>query len=214
MGGPAWNDDPDTPRLRTNLDSVAVEVFDHAQSGVRPDRDLPRRWHQRMLEGVEVPSDAYRGGYRGESHPDLRNYAVAVQGIPAVPPKDVSGQLTKLMTWLRNEIRALDRMNDVISRAEGDRKKRQLELDKEVVRVAAGLHGEWVRIHPFVNGNGRTARMWVLWVTSRYGLRPLLPLRPRPSAPYGDVARASLATGEHSTTTTYLLQLYSRTQHD
>ena len=28
-----------------------------------------------------------------------------------------------------------------------------------VVRLAAWAHGEWVRIHPFANGNGRTARL-------------------------------------------------------
>jgi hypothetical protein len=38
------------------------------------------------------------------------------------------------------------------------------------VALAARLHGEWVRIHPFANGNGRTARLWVAWCALRYGL--------------------------------------------
>ena len=51
-----------------------------------------------------------------------------------------------------------------------------------VLEVAALAHGEWVRIHPFANGNGRTARLWVNWVAVRYGLPFFLALKPPPTA--------------------------------
>ena len=54
-----------------------------------------------------------------------------------------------------------------------------------VIELAAWTHSEWVRIHPFSNGNGRTARMLTNAVLMRYGLPPVLRLRPRPSSPYG-----------------------------
>jgi Fic/DOC family protein len=53
----------------------------------------------------------------------------------------------------------------------GRRPTTALEL-RAVLLLAANLHGEWVRIHPFANGNGRIARLWVIWVAARYGLPP------------------------------------------
>jgi Fic family protein len=49
-----------------------------------------------------------------------------------------------------------------------------------VLALAATLHNEWVRIHPHVNGNGRIARCWANWILLRYGLPPVVRLRPRP----------------------------------
>lgn len=47
------------------------------------------------------------------------------------------------------------------------------------LRVAWWLHGEIVRIHPFVNGNGRTSRICVNSVAFRHGLRPIPVGNPR-----------------------------------
>ena len=51
-----------------------------------------------------------------------------------------------------------------------------------VLDVCGWVHAEWVRIHPFVNGNGRTARLWANYVAMRYRLPPFVRLRPRPEA--------------------------------
>ena len=57
------------------------------------------------------------------------------------------------------------------------------ELDADgvaaVTDLCAWAHSEWVRIHPFANGNGRTARMWANLLLMRYGLPPVVRLRPR-----------------------------------
>jgi hypothetical protein len=60
------------------------------------------------------------------------------------------------------------------------------------------LHGEWVRIHPFANGNGRTARLWANWAGLRYSLPPFVTIKPRPGNPYGMAAMASM-NGSHAT---------------
>ncbi len=69
-----------------------------------------------------------------------------------------------------------------------------------IVRLCAYAHGEWVRIHPFANGNGRTARVWANWLAVRYGLPPFVRVKPRP----GDVLFAGAAAlsmrGEHRAT--------------
>ena len=39
-----------------------------------------------------------------------------------------------------------------------------------VIDLCAWAHAEWIRIHPFANGNGRTARLWANFLAMRYGL--------------------------------------------
>ena len=56
---------------------------------------------------------------------------------------------------------------------------------RAIVALCAWTHAEWVRIHPFANGNGRTARIWANSIAMRYGLPPFLRLRPRPAGAYG-----------------------------
>jgi hypothetical protein len=70
------------------------------------------------------------------------------------------------------------------------------ELDADqlaaVIDLCAWVHAEWVRIHPFANGNGRTARLWANSLAVRYGLPPFIRLRPRPNAGYGDAGAKSM----------------------
>jgi hypothetical protein len=54
-----------------------------------------------------------------------------------------------------------------------------------VIDLSAWAHAEWVRMHPFANGNGRTARIWANAILMRYGLPPAIRLRPRPGGGYG-----------------------------
>jgi hypothetical protein len=78
----------------------------------------------------------------------------------------------------------------------------------EIIRICAWMHAEWVRIHPFANGNGRTARLWVNSIVLRYGLPPFLRLRPRPGGT--DYARASaqVMLGHWELTAAVFLRLY------
>ena len=52
------------------------------------------------------------------------------------------------------------------------------EFADALATVAAYTHGEFVRIHPFRNGNGRTARLCVNYFARRFGLLPLTYERP------------------------------------
>ncbi len=67
-----------------------------------------------------------------------RNQNVIISGAQHTPPKFllVSDQMKDLMWWYKNEAQNL-----------------------HPVEVAAHLHGIFVGIHPFVDGNGRTARL-------------------------------------------------------
>ena len=56
-------------------------------------------------------------------------------------------------------------------------------LYPEVVRTAAWAHGEWVRIHPFADHNGSTARLMAINIGLLYGVHFKLPGKPRSAMP-------------------------------
>ena len=82
-----------------------------------------------------------------------------------------------------------------------------------VASVAAELHGEWIRIHPFANGNGRTARIWANVIALRYGLPAFVSIKPRPGdVAYARAARTSMGrppgfTGAHDETIALFVHL-------
>jgi hypothetical protein len=71
-----------------------------------------------------------------------------------------------------------------------------IELDVDglaaVIDLAAWAPAEWLRIHPFANGNGRTARLWANCLFMRYGLPPVVRLRPRPDGSYESAGAAAM----------------------
>ena len=75
-----------------------------------------------------------------------------------------------------------------------------------IVDLCAWVHAEWVRIHPFANGNGRTARLWANCLVMRYGLPPFIRLRPRPNSGYA-AAGASAMQGDWKQTATVFRRL-------
>jgi Fic/DOC family len=62
---------------------------------------------------------------------------------------------------------------------------------RAVAEAAAWAHCDWVRVHPFGNGNGRTSRLIGNAVLVRYGLLPVFRLRPRPEGDYECAAAAA-----------------------
>ncbi len=75
-----------------------------------------------------------------------------------------------------------------------------------VLTLCAVLHGEWIRIHPFANGNGRTARLWANWAALRYELPPFVTIKPRPGQPHAAAAMASMR-GDHQMMTAVFDQM-------
>ncbi len=68
---------------------------------------------------------------------------------------------------------------------------------RSVLTLCAYAHGEWIRIHPFANGNGRTARLWANWCALRYGMPPFVRLKPRPKGSLYATASALSMRGDH-----------------
>jgi Fic/DOC family len=208
VSGPNWSDDDpvDSHRILTNVAQALVDAAQMAATRMTPTVDDLRRWHTMVFAGCTVPSPSYVGGFRGDAHVDLVDYEVGIgptmpDGWPecmGVWARFVDGQMRTIATQLTNALGLLDGVIPV------DEHPTTVDDLKEVVSVVAIAHGELVRIHPFVNGNGRVARLLTAHISLRYGLPAFVRLKPRP----GDVAYARAAKrsmgrppafiGEHS----------------
>ena len=143
----------------------------------------------------------YAGHYRGEAFPCLRYHHVAVDGRPIgflphkVPPAMSFGAVN-----IRDGIRAVDATHQDAA---------VLPRDKALaaVRLACHTFVFVLRVHPYVNGNGHTARFIVWAILSRYGYwLTAWPIEPRPpDPPYMDLVRA-YRNGDHAPLETFILR--------
>lgn len=135
------------------------------------------------MVGLRVPDAAYVGAFRGEA--GLEDVEVVVGGAYGVPAANVAAELAAFESTLMAIVEQLD-----------DRYPDADALDPDgleaVIDLAAWAHAEWVRIHPFTNGNGRTARFWANVILMRYGIEPVVRIRPRPSHGYGAAGAAAM----------------------
>jgi Fic family protein len=104
------------------------------------------------------------------------------QGVRAA---EVSQELSSFEARLQKAIAELDRAIPV-------GKKLNSDQQDAVTVLCAWAHAEWVRIHPFANGNGRTARLWANFLAVRYGLPPFVGLRPRPDDGYEEAGAEAM----------------------
>jgi hypothetical protein len=168
-----------------------------------------RRWHRMLYRDCTVPSSSYLGNFRGDvKFPDLVDYEVGVGVIAS------DGYLERVGVWSSDVEFALSRFFRALSAGlaildealfPGVRPSTAPLVD-EVVTLCAVAHGEWVRIHPFVNGNGRTARLIANAIALRYELPAFVTLKPRPTGVlYARAAKSSMGrppdfVGDHTET--------------
>ena len=168
--------DADGPRLRANLEVVLEDISRWADQRDKVAVVTIRRWHRQALTGLDVPDPRFIGRFRGE--PGLEGEPVYVGSHAGTKAPLVVGEVNAFVKRLRA---VSGRLDEFLPSGE--------DLDRDgleaVIELAAWTHSEWVRIHPFCNGNGRTARMLANAILMRYGLPPALRLRPRPPSPYG-----------------------------
>ena len=135
------------------------------------------------MAGLEVPDTTHVGRFRGE--PGLENTRVWIDAKEGVAPAQVASELVSFEQRLQRVVAALDARYPVGT-----------DLDADglaaVIDLSAWAHAEWVRIHPFCNGNGRTARIWANFIFMRYGLPPVVRLRPRPDGGYGSAGAEAM----------------------
>lgn len=182
--------DADTPQLNDNLTRLLRRIREDARRRDSPTVEDARHWHAEAMQNLQVPDQKFVGAFRGEA--GLENIQVRMAGRYGVTAPEVPADFAHFEQVLQ---RAIGRLDEWIPR--------EAELDADqlsaIVEVCAWAHAEWVRIHPFANGNGRTARLWVNSIASRYGLPPFLRLRPRPAGSYG-IASERAMLGDRAAT--------------
>lgn len=208
MAGPNWSDDrpSDRSRIAQNVAAVVGDVAALAAARVAVTAAVVKRWHADLYAGCTVPSSAYIGRFRGETPADIVDYEVGVGGMmPDGYPDRVGVWAANVAGATDSFFRSLDQALSALDAAlpPGARPD-TVDVLEEVVSVVAVVHGEWVRIHPFVNGNGRTARFLATHISLRYGLPVFVALKPRPDdVAYVRASRSSMGRppdfdGDHS----------------
>jgi len=187
---PDW--DRNSPQLTANLRAAMAQVRRDAQRRVKPDLMLARDWHALTMQSLAVPRPAYVRNFRGET--GLERFEIVIDRQFGVPARSVRTALKQFERELQRQVARLDQAippNVPLTGA-------QLGA---IIELAAWVHAEWIRIHPFANGNGRTARIWANFLALRYGLPPFIRLRPRPNHGY-EAAGAKAMRGDWKPTAT------------
>ena len=179
------------PLIEANTVRVVRAIAAQADVRLPPTVAMAQQWHRELYEGIPRPFDYYAGEVRDSDarFPDLIDYEVSVGFAAGVPAKQVPAELGRFERAAQLGAQRLD-----ASIAAGTTAQ-QLDTTQlhGVLLYCANLHGLWVRIHPFANGNGRTARLWVIWASLRYGLPPFIRIKPRPDgSPYAAAAAAAM----------------------
>ncbi|MBW3599538.1 MAG: Fic family protein [Planctomycetes bacterium] len=71
----------------------------------------------------------------------------------------------------------------------------KLSKPERAIRLAlilAAFIGRFIRIHPFINGNGRLSRLIWCWGLLRFGVAAQCRVHPRSGSPYSDIMEASM----------------------
>ena len=115
---------------------------------------------------------------------------VQVGGHEGTAPSRVADELSRFEEGLKAAVHHLDEQIPPATLPDTE------SLDM-ILLLMSWVHGEWVRIHPFANGNGRIARLWANWVAMRYGVPPFVRLRPRPEGAVYVAAAAQAMDGNY-----------------
>jgi Fic/DOC family len=176
-----WDDDSE--QLRINLHRVLSGVREDSRQRLTPTVEAARKWQRDIMHRLTPPEPHYVGRFRGE--PGLEGCEVAIGSRRGVPSDRVEAELETFEAKLQGAVQALDELIEP---------NQDLTADEvaTVIDLCAWAHSEWVRIHPFANGNGRTARLWADAIAMRYGLPPFVRLRPRPDEGYGTASAAAM----------------------
>jgi fido (protein-threonine AMPylation protein) len=169
--------------LRQNLAGVLSEIVRTSQQRTLPTLEAARRWHVLIMQGLDVPDARWVGAFRGA--PGLETLQVRVGANYGTDSSKVAAELASFEAKVQALVRQLDLLVPAGREPDAD----QLAA---IIDLCAWVHAEWVRIHPFANGNGRTARLWANSLALRYGLPPFIRLRPKPNSPYGNAAAKAM----------------------
>jgi fido (protein-threonine AMPylation protein) len=200
----AWDNDrpADTQRLALNVKTVLRSIIAEAPERMAPSVAMAQQWHRELYLGIELPAPYFAGEVRDSDRrfPELFGYEVQVGehlGVSSIDVPDAPAAFENAFTG------AVEVVDEQIFEADVTGESAEL-----YVTLVAVTHGEWIRIHPFANGNGRTARLWTHWLAARYDLPPLVRVQPRPDDEIYGIAAGASMTGDHTLMRAWLLERF------
>ncbi|HYI41837.1 MAG TPA: Fic family protein [Allosphingosinicella sp.] len=179
---PDW--DESSPQLAANIVRVLGAARAHASERKEVSVALMRDWHGDIMAGLGMRHPGWAACFRGEGA--AKGIGVSIGSRDGAAPAKVAAELEAFEARLVQIVATLD---SAIGKDGADSEDEIGAL----IDSCAWAHGEWVRIHPFVNGSGRTARLWVNYLAMRYGLPRFARMRPRPGHAYAWAANAGMA---------------------
>lgn len=138
-----------------------------------------------------------RPGTRGEA--GLEHVQVHVDWVYGVAAPEVGAALRDFERRLQLVVSRLDEL--IAPEVEPG-----VDQANVIIDLCAWAHAEWLRVHPFANGHGRTARLWANSLAMRYGMPPFVKVRPRPGGDY-EIACGKAMQGDWEPTVTVLRQM-------
>ena len=164
------------------------------------------RWHRMIFLG-HAPLDYYAGNFR-QLNPQMPclNYRVGVRQqngtiIPGSHPSQVVAETLNLFAEVR------------LNLVQAELRWSELTPQDRAISVAFALSrlvGKFIRIHPFINGNGRTSRVLWGWGMRRFGLPFQFRITFHPEDPSYDNLMAAAMREDYDLLAVYMLQHISR----
>lgn len=146
------------------------------------DIEKVKQIHRRLCTTI-VPLAVYAGNFRGNEHRCL-NTGVHVDGVAGSLPAHVLRDMTRLISDLTQQI------NELNLRWPRATNQERAGLTSKVI---AWFIGSFIRIHPFINANGRTSRLLWRWILNYWGVPAQVGTHPRPNPPYDVIMKHSMA---------------------
>ncbi|RYZ15881.1 MAG: hypothetical protein EOO70_05795 [Myxococcaceae bacterium] len=179
MKCPAWEERGELAALQPVVEDI-----------VRSERLAPspltvttiETWHRRLFEGRVSPEE-YVGSVRQRDpqRPCLAQNVVAAGG-PGMHFDRVPTALAELCVQTTHHLERAAHWQMPVD-------KRALALTSLLARAMVSF----LRIHPFLDGNSRVARLWLHALTQRLGLGPLLVILPPTDPKFPELKRAAMA---------------------
>ena len=158
-----------------------------------------KEWHRKLFTKV-VPVPYYAGNFRGtdKAKPCL-DTPIYVANIPGAAAKDVEAEMKAFSEQLDKAIRNTD---EYVAKNISSIAKLQA-----AAQLAAYAGGSVIKIHPFINGNGRVARLTMNFILHRYlGKTPFF--IDRPSHPdYSTASALVMRDGNYVPLYQYLVEI-------
>lgn len=200
---PEWKQ-PEPPEKLAAIAKGAEAIFQFIQKH-NPQRYLLghgdiKDWHLKLFKDV-VPVPYFAGHYRcdDQSRPCL-NEDVGVGSISGAPFAQVPGLMNEFSKHMQLYTQQTDNFCD--------RQSNKVQKLQAAAQMAAFAATQIIHIHPFLNGNGRIARLTANFFFNRYGFRmPFYIERPSPNTEYGPASRDAMAGGDPSSLYRYFVTL-------